>query len=178
MDPTLGPAAVRAAGNVASSFVNRYRPVGVVRVGSAEDRAAAYRRFLDGASQVSLQSSWYNKMHHDGGPAADALLVELVPRIVASATELHCAHAGLLLCAPAYVIEAAEIVMRESPQIYAGKDKFKAAEEKFEAAIRDFLEVARHDLSYNPKSWQFWAKWKEKSFRKREERKAIPAQKS
>lgn len=51
MEP-LTPAAVRAASVVTKAAISHYRPAGVPRVGSAEDRAQSYRRFRDAIAHV------------------------------------------------------------------------------------------------------------------------------
>ena len=72
--------------------------------------------------------------------------------------ELVCALQGVQLCAPAYVIKAAQ----DAAETTKAEDKVgQAAYQQSQVA---FLNAVRHDLDYNPKRWQFWSKRKAKRF--------------
>ncbi|MFD5265719.1 hypothetical protein [Streptomyces sp. NPDC058335] len=158
---------IRATGNVTSAVVNRYRPVGVVRTGSAEDRAQSYRRFLDATTQVGLNATWFHGIKNDGGKSAEPFLLDLLPRLTQSGNELACAVQGVRLCAPAFVIEAAEAVAEAIPDLALDKQDFGKANKEFVRTQAAFLEAARHDLDYDPKWYSMLAKRRESLFRKR-----------
>ncbi|MGW6910267.1 hypothetical protein [Streptomyces sp. NPDC054940] len=166
MDPGVSPSLIRAAGNVAGAAINRYRPVGVVRTGSSEDRAQAYRRFLDATTHVGLNAAWFHGMNHEGGKSAETYLLDLLPRLTQSGNELACALHGIRLCAPDYVIEAAEAAGEAVPHLALRKPEFDEANNAFVAAQAAFLEAARHDLDYEPKWYSVMAKRREHRFRK------------
>ncbi|WP_150136199.1 hypothetical protein [Streptomyces hyaluromycini] len=167
MDPIVSQG-VRAGSKVISSALSRYRPVGVARTGSSEDRAQAYRRLLDALTHVGLNATWFYKMREEAGKAAEPFLAELLPRLTESGNELACAVNGVRLCAPAYVIEAAETAARAMPGLDTPKGEFDAAYRAFVAAQGAFLDVARHDLGYEPKWYRVDRWWAERQFRKRQ----------
>lgn len=171
MDPVS--ASIKAAGSVASALINRYRPVGVARTGSPEDRAQAYRRFMDATTANMLPSHWIRQLHSSGVGSKDELVSHLLARQSEANIELICALDGVRLCAPEYVIAKAEDLMRA----WAGNsdldsEQFATAMQAATNARIAFLNAARHDLDYNPKWWQFLARRKERAFLKRQKAQA------
>ena len=160
MDPTIGSAGIKAAGSLASALINRYRPVGVVRTGSTEDRAQAYRRFLDAITANTLPSHWVRNLHAQGYGSNDGLVSHLLARQTDANVEL--------LCAPEYVIKKAEEVMAIwSANTEADQDDFRALLHATTIARMAFLDAARHDLDYEPKKWHVLARWKERRYLKK-----------
>jgi len=94
MAPVTGAAGLRATGSVSGALIGRYRPQhGVVRTGSAEDRAQAYRRFLDAIAQLTV--AWTVHFYLSDKDEGD--------RWAAANVEYHGALLGIRMCAPAYV---------------------------------------------------------------------------
>ncbi|WP_406152690.1 hypothetical protein OH797_19365 [Streptomyces anulatus] len=158
MEPsTLGLAAARSIGKIGSAVISRYKPEGVARVGSPEDRAQAYKRLLDATVHHRLNRSYADVMTETTDPK-HPLFIEAVRELMASGAEMSCAMAGVQLCAPAYVIAAAQAAIDT-----ALSDTQKGAEGYKDAQVA-FLNAARHDLDYNPKRWQVWKKRKARKF--------------
>ena len=158
MEPsTLGLAAARSIGKIGSAVISRYKPVGVARVGSPEDRAQAYKRLLDATVHHRLNRSYVDVIRETTDPA-HLLFIEAVRDLMASGVEMSCAMAGVQLCAPAYVIAAAQAAIEA-----AQSDKQEGANGYKDAQVA-FLNAARHDLDYNPKRWQVWKKGKARKF--------------
>ncbi|MFJ2922859.1 hypothetical protein [Streptomyces sp. NPDC087307] len=162
---TLSSAALRSASTVAASALNRYRPVGVARIGSAEDRAQAYRRFLEAAYHVDWNLTWFRELmpirEANGGDSRD-----LIYRLLDAQAEMNCAMAGVRLCGSVYVIAAAEAVVKALPDPKDDDDVFEARSAEFLGrATYTFLNAARRDLAYTPRWWQLLRKRKERKFR-------------
>ncbi|MGW3926483.1 hypothetical protein ACWECC_00055 [Streptomyces microflavus] len=182
MEP-LAPAAIRAAGAVTKAALNRYRPVGVARVGSAEDRAQSYRRFLDAIAHViDTQILYFYRRRDAEAPLGRrqrrlrAQLVELRDEAWRNYTqaqhEVHAALLGIRLCAPIPVLATAENLIEALPRFYQPGTHVTLAEENFLSTHDEcaevkasFLEAARHDLAYNPRFWQLLRKWRERKYR-------------
>lgn len=47
----VAAAGIKATGSVTAALIGRYRPAGVPRLGSKEDRAGLYRRLLDASTR-------------------------------------------------------------------------------------------------------------------------------
>ncbi|MFJ9055774.1 hypothetical protein [Streptomyces sp. NPDC102409] len=157
MEPTtIGVAAARAVGQLGAAAVSRYKPVGVARIGSPEDRAQHYRRLLDASAQHRLAVEFFaaSQLGGDKHP----LYLESLRHMMATGSELVCAVHGVQLCAPEYVISAAQKVA-DAVQVRGDE-----AWETYRQCQVAFLNAARHDLDYNPKRWQFWKRRKAKSF--------------
>ncbi|MGH3584705.1 MAG: hypothetical protein ACRDQ0_00110 [Pseudonocardia sp.] len=171
MDPTIGAAGIKAAGSVTSALLNRYRPIGVARTGSPEDRAQSYRRFLDAVTANTLPSYWVRNLHESGYGSKDGLVSHLLERQADANVELTCALDGIRLCAPDYVIKRAEELMQIwAPNAEASKEEFPQVLQAATTARVAFLDAARHDLDYNPKSWHVLTRWKERQYLKRQGR--------
>lgn len=166
MDP-VSSASVKAAGSITSAIINRYRPVGVARIGSPEDRARAYRRFLDSLTAHILPVHRIRRLMLGGISPTDSLLNHLFIQEAEASVELACALDEVRLCAPRYVIEQAEAIAMVWWE--PGRDM---SDEDFAALIRaatgvkaSFMDAARHDLDYNPKRWNLLARYKEAKYR-------------
>ncbi|MFF7795521.1 hypothetical protein [Streptomyces sp. NPDC007991] len=166
MEP-VSSASIKAVGSIASALISRYRPVGVARTGSPEDRAQAYRRFLDATTAASLPSHWIRQLHGAGVPSDDNLVDHLLARQSDANVEMACALDGIRLCAPEYVITKAEEYMAIwSPNTSVDAAGFKVLLQEATNARIAFLNAARHDLDYNPKWWQFLARRRERAYLK------------
>ncbi|PWI17876.1 hypothetical protein DI272_29730 [Streptomyces sp. Act143] len=86
------------------------------------------------------------------------LFMEAVRDLLASGAELASAILGVQLCAPAYVIDAAQKVADTVQG--SGPDGV----EPYKDAQVAFLNAARYDLDYNPKRWQLWKQRKTRKF--------------
>lgn len=182
MDPVV-PAAVRATGSVTAAALGRYRPVGVARIGSPEDRAQAYRRLLDALAHVTNTQIIYFYTARDFRYEQRRRVVRRAyfyaahraawHRYSDAQHEVHAAMLGVRLCAPAPVLAAAEAAVDGIPRPYDRKTFAPLDPEEF-LTTHDhaldlrvaFLEEARRDLAYNPKPWQFLRKRRERKHRR------------
>ncbi|MEV7817373.1 hypothetical protein AB0P05_43050 [Streptomyces flaveolus] len=55
----VAAAGIKVTGSVTSALIGRYRPKGVPRLGSKEDRAEAYRRLLDASTRAACTPAGY-----------------------------------------------------------------------------------------------------------------------
>lgn len=167
---------------VTKAALNRYRPVGVARVGSAEDRAQSYRRFLDAIAHVIDTQILYFYRRRDAEAAQSrrrrlhARLVELRDEAWRNHTqaqhEVHAALLGIRLCAPAPVLASAEDLVDAVPRFYPRdtwntlpEDDFLTAHDQCSEVKSTFLDAARRDLAYNPRFWQLLRKYRERKYR-------------
>lgn len=182
MDP-LAPAAVRAAGTITGAFLGRYRPVGVARIGSAEDRAQSYRRFLDAVVQASDAQILYYYRRRDAKAVRGIRFPLLRSRrnhireaawrqYTQAQIEVHAALLGVRLCAPSPVLATAEELVDSIPRIYhtgthhtVPEQEYLAAHDQRTTAQGTFLEAARRDLDYHPRPWQLLRKRREHKYR-------------
>jgi hypothetical protein len=180
MDP-LASAAIRTVGAAAKAALGHYRPVGVARVGSAEDRAQSYRRLLDAVAYVVDTQILYFYRRRDAEAARGvwswrrraqfAALREDAWRTYTQAQhEVHAALLGVRLCAPVQVLDRAEALIDAVPRVYhLGTDKtlpesdYLAAHDSCNQAKCDYLEAARQDLSYNPRPWHLLRRYRERN---------------
>ncbi|MBT2404577.1 MULTISPECIES: hypothetical protein [unclassified Streptomyces] len=125
MDP-LTPAVVRAAGTITGAALGRYRPVGVIRVGSAEDRAQSYRRFLDAVVYAADAQILYYYRRRDAAAISAIRRPRLRSRrnhlreqawrhYTQAQIEVHAALLGVRLSAPTPVLAAAEHLVASIP---------------------------------------------------------------
>lgn len=183
MEPGVVPATVRATGAIASAALGRYRPAGVARIGSPEDRAQAYRRFLNAIAYVGdTQVSYFYAFGERESASRASLLrrpyllaVERLAwrRYCEAQYEVHGALLGVRLCASAPVLAAAEEAVKAIPRPWnletrelLPEEEYLKSHDRAGAARTKFLEEARHDLAYNPKPWQFLRKRRERKHRK------------
>ncbi|MEU8742979.1 hypothetical protein AB0C39_04950 [Streptomyces parvulus] len=159
MEPssTVGVAVARSIGKIGSAALSRYKPVGVARVGSPEDRAQAYKRLLDALVHHQMAGQYANITAPRG--VTDPLFVDAVNHLMTAGSELLAALAGVQLCAPGYVINTAQKAV-DAAQSKEGDEGIK----RYRMAQVAFLEAARYDLEYNAKRWQLWKKRKARKF--------------
>lgn len=180
MDP-IAPAAVRASGSVTSALLGRNRSVGIARIGSAEDRAQAYHRFMEAAQRCTFTMFEYPMRRREATRASPLRqpLWRLYrhwsaegarTRMMQAQVELHAAFMGIHLCAPAPVREAAQKVMDGLPRFEDRLDDYISVFADHTEAQVEFLDAARHDLAYNPKPWQLLRKLRERRHQKEVER--------
>ncbi|MFE0777997.1 hypothetical protein [Streptomyces sp. NPDC058861] len=182
MDP-LTPAVVRAAGTITGAALGRYRPVGVVRVGSAEDRAQSYRRFLDAVVHATDAQILYYYRRRDAAAISAIRRPRLRSRrnhlreqawgqYTQAQIEVHAALLGVRLCAPTPVLATAEHLVASIPRFYRPgtrhtlpEAEYLAAHDECTTAQHVFLEAARRDLDYHPRPWQLLRKRRERKYR-------------
>ncbi|ARP71277.1 hypothetical protein LK06_016330 [Streptomyces pluripotens] len=85
------------------------------------------------------------------------LFADLTGRFVSASSDVLAALRIVQLCAPAYVIAAAEDAVEA---------QLKDQGVKFRKAQALFMEAARHDLNYNPSRWNILSRRKEKKYLK------------
>ncbi|TJZ55865.1 hypothetical protein FCH28_11290 [Streptomyces piniterrae] len=179
MDP-IAPAAVRASGSIAGAALGRNRSVGIARIGSAEDRAQAYHRFMEAAQRCTfVMLEYFLRRKEATGPSPlRQPLWRLFrhwcaegarTRMMQAQVELHAALMGIELCAPAPVREAAQKVIGALHRFEDRPDDYIGVLTEHTEAQVEFLHAARHDLAYNPKFWQLLRKLRERRYRKRAE---------
>ncbi|MEV7695296.1 hypothetical protein AB0O62_02030 [Streptomyces sp. NPDC086779] len=152
-------------------------------MGSPEDRAHSYRRFLDAHAHTMNAQILYYYCRRDveaacgiGQRRARARLIELRDQAWGYYTQTqhegHAALLGMRLCAPLPVLVAAEELSTALPRFYDPDtrktlpvDDYQDALDQCTAAKWKFLDAARHDLSYNPRPWQLLRKWRERKHR-------------
>jgi hypothetical protein len=160
-----------------------YRPIGVPRIGSAEDRVQAYRRYLDAVAQRiasglylgGLQRAYEEETNPDRAAILERRLDELGlrGRYLESQTEIRAALMGMRLCAPPLVLDAADALLSAIgfPNDHDESDtKYFNALGNHEAR---FLDVACADLAYGPRWWQFLRKRRERQQRAVAQRRAL-----
>ncbi|MYU52089.1 MULTISPECIES: hypothetical protein [Streptomyces] len=176
MDP-IAPAAVRASGSIASAIFGRNRSVGVARIGSAEDRAQAYHRFMEAAQLCTSTMFEYFMRRREAthpSPLRQPLwriyrhwcAEQARTRMFQAYAELQAAFMGIHLCAPPLVREAAQNVMDVLPRFEERPDDYMSVFADHAMGQTEFLLAARHDLAYNPKPWQFLRKRRERQYLK------------
>lgn len=156
MEPTSAIAlGIRAAKAVVDRF--RYTPVGVVRTGSTEDRAQVYRRFLNAATRAGMTAT----APATAAAAAEAedpegisapFVSEVAMRSSDYVMELTCALQAIRLCAPQDLVAAAEDVYEALPK--EAPTEFESWYPAYLGKQKEFLNLARDDLSYAPGWWQ------------------------
>ncbi|MQS06065.1 hypothetical protein [Streptomyces alkaliphilus] len=105
--PAVAAAGIRATGQVAAAPIGRYRPTGVPRVGSKEDRAQAYR--LPAAANRPFAHAYLaSHPRRDAGWAAHKVLLGRLSRVWETGAELIGALHGVRLCGTVKVIAAAQ----------------------------------------------------------------------
>ncbi len=164
IDPVT--ASINSVGRIAAASISAYRPSGVPRTGSREDRAIAYRRFSDAAVSLGMLTNGVASLHFEAGRGADKYLEPLFPRLTELGSELVCALYGLRLCAPPQVLDTAENVGKKVPSMSLPKEELAEAMDAYVQAQIAFVAAAREDLAYNPKKWQLLRKRKERAYLK------------
>lgn len=165
--PSTAAAGVRAAGQITSAVIGSYRPTGVPRLGSKEDRAAAYRRLLDASTRAFNLAYMYGHMNRTAGRAAHKLLIGQMPAVWEATAELISALNGVRLCGTVQVIAAAEELVTVTGDIDMGERKAGLAQQQADRVVeaqRAFLEACREELAYSAQWWQVFRRRKERKF--------------
>ncbi|MEU5143719.1 hypothetical protein [Streptomyces sp. NPDC021139] len=163
----VAAAGIKATGSVASALIGRYRPAGVPRLGSKEDRAEAYRRLLDASTRSFNYAFQFSHLQREAGRAAHKLLLGQLPHAWEVSGELIGALHGVRLCSAVPVIAAAEDLVAATSDLELNeKDgaRFQQQAEAVVAAQGAFLDACREDLSYATKRWQWVRRYEERRF--------------
>ncbi|MFJ4702803.1 hypothetical protein ACIP5N_32085 [Streptomyces sp. NPDC088768] len=159
---------VRAGAKGVVALIGHYKPTGIPRVGSAEDRASEYRLMLD-ASTRGWQIPYASRTLQDlrGGVARRLSEAQWAPSREAAA-ELIIALNRVRLCGTASVIAAAEELCAAVAEVDPS-----AEESAFEARVRNvveaqgrFLTACREDLKYSARWWQLRRRRAERQYLK------------
>ncbi|MEU1216619.1 hypothetical protein ABZ424_30310 [Streptomyces sp. NPDC005790] len=165
--PSVTAAGLKAAGSITAALIGRYRPTGIPRLGSKEDRALAYRRLLDASTRSFNYAYQFSCLQREAGRAAHKLLLGQLPQAWEVAGELIGALHGVRLCGTVPVIAAAEdLVATASDLDLNEKDgaRFQRLTEAFVAAQGVFLDACREDLAYSARRWQLIRRYREHRF--------------
>ncbi|MGW1887774.1 hypothetical protein [Streptomyces sp. NPDC001970] len=165
--PSTAAAGVRAVGQITSAAIGSYRPTGVPRLGSKEDRAAAYRRLLDASTRAFSCIYMFGHMRRTSGRAAYKLLIEQMPTMWEANAELLSALNGVRLCGTVQVITAAEELVTAASDMDMAERRARIAQQQADRMVeaqRTFLEACREDLAYTMRWWQVLRKRKERKF--------------
>ena len=163
----VAAAGIKATGSVAAALIGRYRPTGVPRLGSKEDRAEAYRRLLDASTRSFNYAFQFSHLQREAGRAAHKLLLGQIPQAWEVSGELISALHGVRLCGTVAVIAAAEDVVAATSDLDLNEkngDRFQQQADAVVAAQGVFLDACREDLSYATKRWQLVRRYKERRF--------------
>lgn len=168
--PTTTAAGVRAVGSLGAALVGKYRPIGVPRVGSAEDRAEAYRTFLDAMARAAQDSYMFTDAIRNKTVAA-AMGSDhraLLSHMMAGVNDVMVGLGRVQLCGPPDVVAAAEDMI-DALTAAADRERQREAAQGFarlRTAREVYLEACRRDLSYDPAWWNLWRKWKNRRYLK------------
>ncbi|URZ99452.1 hypothetical protein NCG97_00240 [Streptomyces lydicamycinicus] len=163
----VAAAGIKATGSVTSALIGRYRPTGVPRLGSKEDRVEAYRRLLDASTRSFNYAYQFSHLQREAGRAAHKLLLGQLPQAWEVSGELIGALHGVRLCGTVLVIAAAEDLVAATSDLELNEkdgERFQRQAEAVVAAQGAFLDTCREDLSYATKWWQLVRRYKERSF--------------
>ncbi|MGW7276542.1 hypothetical protein ACWGH5_39365 [Streptomyces sp. NPDC054864] len=165
--PGVAAAGIKATGSVASALIGRYRPTGVPRLGSNEDRAQAYRRLLDASARSFGYAYQFSHLRREAGRAANKILLSQLPQVWELSSELISALQDVRLCGSVHVIAAAENLVTATSNLDLNEktaDCFQQQAEAVVAARDSFLDVCREDLAYTASWWQVLRRRKERQF--------------
>ncbi|MFD9789142.1 hypothetical protein ACFWYX_35110 [[Kitasatospora] papulosa] len=169
MTPGLAGAGIKATGSLTAALIGRYRPTGVPRLGSKEDRAQAYRRMLDASTRSFNYAYQFSHLQREAGRPAHKLLLGQLPQMWEVTSELISALHGVRLCGTVAVIYAAERLATATNNLELNeKDgaRFQQQAEAVVAAQATFLDACREDLAYVTQWWQVPRLLKEWRFRR------------
>ncbi|MFG2988944.1 hypothetical protein ACGFZK_06505 [Streptomyces sp. NPDC048257] len=163
----VAAAGIKATGSVSAALIGRYRPTGVPRLGSKEDRAEAYRRLLDASSRSFHYAYQFSHLQGEAGRAAHKLLLGRLPQAWEVSSELIGALHGVRLCGTVPVIAAAEGLITATGNLELNERdgvRFQQQAEAVVAAQDAFLDACREDLAYAARWWQPARRYKERRF--------------
>lgn len=162
---------MKSAGAITSSIIGRYRPAGVPRTGSTEDRADAYRRLLDAATRSFAYAYTNHHMQHEGGRSGRRYVLGQMPQGWEISAEVLAALHGVRLCGTAPVIAAAEDLVNATGDLNFGETDaavFQAAADNVVTVQKAFLDACRTDLAYNTRWYQIGRRRTERKFLKKQ----------
>jgi hypothetical protein len=165
--PNVAAAGLKSAGSITAAVIGRYRPTGVPRTGSREDRAAAYQRLLDAAVHAHSNVYLFRHMRTEAGRSANKLLEAQIPQAWEATAELMSALMGVRLRGTVMVIAAAETLVSELGDFDMNElnDAAFAKQSELVVEARDaFLDAGRVDLAYDTKPYQVLRRRREKKF--------------
>lgn len=163
----IATAGIKAAGSPLGALIGRYRPTGIPRLGSKEDRAGAYHRMLDASTRCFAHSYQFANLRREAGWASHKLLAAQMPTMWEISSDLISALNGVRLCGSVQVIDAAEKLVTAAGDLDLNEkkaDRFQRQAEAVVAAQKTFLDTCREELSYNARWYQILRKRKEKRF--------------
>jgi len=167
ISPGVASAGIKATGSMASALIGRYRPTGIPRLGSKEDRAQAYRRLLDASTRSFHYAYQFAHLQREAGRAAHKLLLGQLDQSWEISSELISALHGVRLCGSVQVIAAAETLVAAASDMELDEknaDRFQRQAEAVVAAQAAFLDACREDLAYTARWWQVLRRRKERRF--------------
>lgn len=181
--PNVAAAGLKSAGSITSAAIGRYRPAGVPRTGSSEDRAGAYGRLLDASTRAFNYQYMFRDVRVTGGRGANRLLMSQFPEMWNVSSELLAALHGVRLRGTLPVIAAAETLVRAITRLDMNEDAndtFRALADTVVTTQNAFLDAARTDLAYDTRPWQLLRRRRERKFLKGQQREAleVPGQRS
>lgn len=165
--PSMATAALKSASSVTTAAIGRYRPTGIPRLGSKEDRNEAYRRLLDASTRACTVSYMVSHMQREVGRAAHKFLIAQLPTLWEAGAELLSALHGVRLCGTVQVIAAAETLVSATSDLEINErnaDVFQAQTAAMVAAQRAFLDACREDLAYATRWYQVLRRRQERRF--------------
>ncbi|MER7662651.1 hypothetical protein [Streptomyces sp. NPDC096193] len=163
----VAAAGIKATGSVTAALIGRYRPAGVPRLGSKEDRAEAYRRLLDALTRSFNYAFQFSHLQREVGRAAHKLLLSQLPQAWEVSGELIGALHGVRLCGTLPVIAAAEDLVAATSDLELNEKDSARFQQQCAAVVTAqgaFLDVCREDLAYATKRWQLLRRYNERRF--------------
>ncbi|MFD0068022.1 hypothetical protein [Streptomyces sp. NPDC056689] len=164
---SVAAAGIKATGSVTSALIGRYRPTGVPRLGSKEDRAESYRRLLDASTRSFNYAFQFSHLQREAGRAAHKLLLGKLPQAWEVSSDLIGALHAVRLCGTVPVIAAAEALVAATSDLELNEkdgDRFQQQAEAVVAVQGVFLDICREDLAYATRRWQLLRRHKERRF--------------
>ncbi|WP_371605041.1 hypothetical protein OG345_42240 (plasmid) [Streptomyces sp. NBC_01220] len=169
--PGIAAAGIKATGSVTAALIGHYRPTGVPRLGSKEDRAQAYRRMLEASTRSFNYAYQFSHLQREAGRPAHKLLLGQLPQMWEVTGELISALHGVQLCGTVAVIDLAkELAAATSDLELNEKDgaRVQRQAEVIVAAQAAFLDACREDLAYVTRWWQVPRRFKEWRHRRKQ----------
>ncbi|MFD7964363.1 hypothetical protein ACFV5J_26555 [Streptomyces zaomyceticus] len=159
----IGAAALSTTGRVAAALVGHYKPSGVPRIGSKEDRVTAYRRLLDAQTHSSVVAQVARQTtDRESFDSAEPM---------AASIELLSAVEQVRLCGTIQVITAAEVLAEAVMDLVLDKETdYETLSEIRHKRKFEFIDVCREQLSYEASWWHLRRKVKEWRFLKKQRR--------
>ncbi|WP_309030399.1 hypothetical protein [Streptomyces alfalfae] len=167
MTSGVAAAGIKATGSVSAALIGRYRPTGIPRLGSKEDRAQAYRRMLDASTRCFSFAYQFAHLQREVGRPAHKLLLGQIPQVWEVSGEVIAALHGVRLCGTVAVVATAEDLVTATIDLDLNERsgaRFQQQADKVVAAQGAFLDACREDLSYAARWWKPVRWYKERRF--------------